>query len=69
MFSWWCVWVSVLRFFGFVLGGNRFRQCNVAEKIFVFAAASLHKVDLVMLSMQNMKFPYSISGPKSVKEC
>ena len=23
MFSWWCVWVNVRRFFGFVLRGNR----------------------------------------------
>ncbi len=44
--------MSVRRFFGFVLGGNRFRQCNDATVLFVFAAALLHKeVDLVMLSM------------------
>ena len=27
----WCVWVSVCRFFGFVLGGNRFLQLNDAK--------------------------------------
>ena len=44
MLSWWCVRVSVLRFSGFVLGGNRFRQYNDAENFFVFADALLHKV-------------------------
>ena len=50
------LFVSVRRFFGFVVGGNRFLQCNDAKNYFVFAAALLHKVDLVMLSMQKMKF-------------
>jgi len=31
MFSWWCVWLKVRRLFGFVLGGNRFLQCNDAK--------------------------------------
>ena len=31
MFSWWCVWLNVRRLFGFVLGGNRFLQCNDAN--------------------------------------
>ena len=45
---WICLW-----------GGNRFLQCNVVmmqKFYFVFAAALLHKADLVMLSMQEMKF-------------
>ena len=34
MFSWWCVWVSVRRFLGFVLGDNSFLQCNDAKVLF-----------------------------------
>ena len=52
MFSWWCVWVSVRRFFGFVLRGNQgFFNVMMQNFYFVFAAALLHKVDLAMLSM------------------
>ena len=47
--------MSVRRFFGVVLGGNRFLQCNDAKFVFVFAAL-LRKEDLVMLLMQKMKF-------------
>ena len=52
MFSWWFVWVNVRRFSGFILRGNRFVQCNNAKCHFVFAASLLHKVDVVMLSLQ-----------------
>ena len=38
------------------LGGNRSLQCSDAKKYFVFAAVLLHKVNLVMLSVQKMKF-------------
>ena len=56
MFSWWCVWVSVRRYFGFVWGATGFFNAMMQKFYFVFAAALLHKVDLVMLSMQKMKF-------------
>ena len=62
--SWWCVWVSVRRIFGFVLGGARFRQCNDAR-------------DLVMLSMRKNEVHglikdslfYFPPTPRFVKEC
>ena len=57
LFSWWCVWdVYGAVFLDSFLGGNRFLQCNDAKMYFVFAAALLHKGDLVMSSMQKMKF-------------
>ena len=34
MFSRWCVWVSVREFFGFLLGGKRFLQCNDVKHVF-----------------------------------
>ena len=53
----WAVWVSVRRSFGFVLGGKRcFFHVMMQKFDFVFAAVLLRKVDLVMLSMQKMKF-------------
>ena len=38
-----CVWVRVRRFFGFVLGGNRFLQCNDAKVSFLVFAAQVTK--------------------------
>ena len=48
--------MSVRRFFGFVFWGQQVLQCSDAKKYFVFAAVLLHKVNLVMLSVQKMKF-------------
>ena len=56
MFSWWCVWVSVRIFFGVVLAATGFFNVMMQKKYFVIAAALLHKVDLVMLSMQKKEF-------------
>ena len=39
-----------------VLGATGFFNVMMQKFCFVFAAALLHKVDLVMLSMQEMKF-------------
>ena len=55
MFSWWHVWVSVRRFLDSLWGAAGFFNVMM-HLFFVFAAALLHKVDLVMLSMQKMKF-------------
>ena len=50
MFNWWCVWVSVRRFFGFVLGATDFFNIIIQQFYFVFAAAVLlGKVNLVIL--------------------
>ena len=76
MFTSWCVGVSVRIFFINFL--DLFGGFNVMMQkfYFVFAAALLHKVDLVMLSMQKMKFtgekriPFSFHpAPRFVKEC
>ena len=47
--------MSVRRSFGFVLWATGFFNVMMQKFYFVFAAALLQKVDLVMLSMQ-MKF-------------
>ena len=53
MFSWWCVWVSVRRFFCIRFGGpTGFFNVIMQNVYFVFAAALLHEVDIVMFSMQ-----------------
>ena len=50
------VCMGVRRFFGLVLGGaTGFLNVMMQMLYFVFAAALLHKVDLV-ISMQKMKF-------------
>ena len=77
MFNWWCVWVSVCRFFGFVLGLRGFFDVMMQKTYFVFAAALLRNVDPVMLSMQKhevscviKRFPvFFHPAPRFVKEC
>ena len=58
-------------------GGNRFFNVMMQRFYLVFAAVLLHKVDLVMLSMQKMNFTaqskiplfYFHPAPRFVKEC
>ena len=49
MFSWWCVRVSVRRFLDSFLEAIGFFNVMMQNFYFLFAAAWLHKVDLVML--------------------
>ncbi len=48
--------MSVRRFFGVVLAAAGVFNVVMQKLYFVFVAALLHRVDLVMLSMPKMKF-------------
>ena len=47
VFNWWRVWGSVRISFGFVLGAADFFNVMMQRFYFVFAAALLHRIDLV----------------------
>ena len=76
MFSWGHVQVNARRLLGFALGATGCFNVMMQKFYFAFAAASLHKVDSVMLWVQKMihgKIKDSLfhfhPAPRLIKEC